>query len=113
VGCCGQKRASLSSGIAAFSPSQKSVAARPAAPASRPAPAGPPAPVPARPTTVPSSGSREIEYRERSRVRVRGPATGRTYEFSGADPVQSVDRRDAPALLATRFFKPASAQRHR
>ena len=38
---------------------------------------------------------------------VRGNATGRFYEFSGEHPVQSVDSRDAPALLATRFFRAA------
>jgi hypothetical protein len=40
-------------------------------------------------------------------VRVRGSATGRYYEFSGSNPVQSVDARDAPAMLATRFFRAA------
>jgi len=33
-----------------------------------------------------------------------GSATGRPYEFSAAQPFQSVDVRDAVALLRTRFF---------
>jgi hypothetical protein len=45
-----------------------------------------------------------IRFRERSHVLVKGPATGRMYEFSGSNPVQPVDAADARALLATRFF---------
>jgi hypothetical protein len=36
---------------------------------------------------------------------VRGSLTGRVYEFSAAAPTQAVDRRDAAALLASRFFR--------
>ena len=46
-----------------------------------------------------------LSYLETAPVRVRGLATGRTYEFSGSQPVQSVDFRDASSLLNTRFFK--------
>jgi hypothetical protein len=46
-----------------------------------------------------------LRYLERSSIRVRGPATGREYSFSAADPVQAVDTRDADALLRTRFFR--------
>ena len=46
-----------------------------------------------------------LEYLERSRIRVRGPVTGALYVFSGVEPVQRVDRRDAPALLGTPYFK--------
>jgi hypothetical protein len=42
---------------------------------------------------------------ENSLIVVRGPATGRQYQFSGAHPDQSVDARDAEALLRTRFFR--------
>jgi hypothetical protein len=64
-------------------------------------------PASAPPAQAPRQAERKIRYTERSRVRVRGNATGRHYEFSGADPVQSVDARDAPALLSTRFFRVA------
>ena len=42
---------------------------------------------------------------ETSPVRVRGPVTGRQYNFSGSHPVQAVDSRDATALVRTRFFR--------
>jgi hypothetical protein len=48
-----------------------------------------------------------VRYVDHSLVRVRGLQTGRTYEFSGTDATQAVDARDAPTLLATRFFRRA------
>ena len=47
-----------------------------------------------------------LHYLENSPIRVRGPVTGRQYDFSGLRPVQAVDTRDASALLRTRFFRP-------
>jgi hypothetical protein len=49
----------------------------------------------------------KVRYLENSPIRVRGLATGMSYEFSGSQPVQTVDARDAPALLNTRFFRGA------
>jgi len=60
-------------------------------------PAAAPAPVP--------SSSVAIRYLEKSPIRVRGPVTGRYYDFSGSRSVQVVDSRDAPPLLRTRFFR--------
>jgi hypothetical protein len=48
-----------------------------------------------------------LRYLETTRVLVKGPASGRHYEFSGNMPVQAVDARDAGALLGTRFFRRA------
>ena len=45
-----------------------------------------------------------LRYLEKSPIRVRGPATGRKYEFSAVNSVRSVDARDAESLLRTRFF---------
>jgi hypothetical protein len=45
-----------------------------------------------------------LNYLERSPIRIRGPVTGRIYEFSGSHPVQPVESRDATDLLRTRFF---------
>ena len=45
-----------------------------------------------------------VRYVERSRLVVRGPATGRQYEFSAARPTQIVAAHDADALLRTRYF---------
>jgi hypothetical protein len=49
-----------------------------------------------------------VRYLETSPIRVRGLATGRSYEFSGSRPIQQVDARDASSLLNTRFFRRAS-----
>lgn len=46
-----------------------------------------------------------IHYLENSPIRVRGPITGRYYEFSSSRRVQCVDARDANSLLQTRFFR--------
>jgi hypothetical protein len=45
-----------------------------------------------------------VRYVERARLVVRGPATGRQYEFSAAKPTQVVAAHDADALLRTRHF---------
>ena len=45
-----------------------------------------------------------LRYRERARVLVRGPVTGRVYEFSAEQPTQVVEARDVEALLLTRYF---------
>jgi hypothetical protein len=57
--------------------------------------------------TRPVYSSVTLRYLEKSPILVRGPVTDQQYEFSGARPVQSVDARDAAALLRTRFFRPA------
>ncbi len=77
---------------------------------------GQPAP-PERPASVnrgrPNSGAPhepaawsmvKLRYLERSPVRVRGPVTGKHYDFSAADPIAPVEARDAEPLLRTRFF---------
>ena len=46
-----------------------------------------------------------LHYLENSPILVRGTVTGRRYAFSGAQPDQSVDARDAKALLRTPFFR--------
>jgi hypothetical protein len=45
-----------------------------------------------------------VRYVERSRLVVRGPATGRQYEFTLDKPTQMVAAQDADALLRTRYF---------
>jgi hypothetical protein len=49
----------------------------------------------------------ELRYLDSPAVRVRGLASGRTYEFSGENPVQHVEARDAYALLNTHYFRRA------
>jgi hypothetical protein len=46
-----------------------------------------------------------LRYIANPSVRVRGPVTGQAYEFSSAQRIQSVDTRDAEALMKTRFFR--------
>jgi hypothetical protein len=98
--CCGQKRAALKA--------KRAPAPGPTVVERPPSPAAPPRLSPAPPppaAVVVAGGDVPIEYLERSRIRVRGPATGRVYEFSGDARVQAVDLRDAAGLLGTRFFR--------
>jgi hypothetical protein len=54
---------------------------------------------------APDDGRRVVlRYCERARVLVRGPVTGRHYEFSAEQPTQSVEACDAKVLLLTRHF---------
>jgi len=70
------------------------------------------APAPERPTTAPavpanSDGMVTLHYLEQSPILVRGPVSGRYYEFSAARPDRQIDPRDAPQLLRTSFFRRA------
>jgi len=100
--CCGQGRTSLT---------RVSAAAPPPPPAQRPALVPQVAPAsaatPPQPAAYSSHGTVTLRYLERSRIIVRGPATGRYYEFSGIDAVKPVEARDAAALLRTQFFRQA------
>jgi pyruvate/2-oxoglutarate dehydrogenase complex dihydrolipoamide acyltransferase (E2) component len=49
-----------------------------------------------------------VRYLEASPIQVRGLISGMSYAFSGSQPVQQVDARDASSLLNTRFFRRAS-----
>jgi hypothetical protein len=46
-----------------------------------------------------------LRYLRRAPIRVRGPVTGRHYDFSGSDLIQPVDSRDTTALVRTGFFR--------
>jgi hypothetical protein len=90
MGCCGQKRAEIKQTVAATSYNQT-------APHNQQGPA---------------AGGQAyrypvvaLRYLEHSPILVTGSATGRRYEFSERHPLQSVDVRDAQALLRTRFFR--------
>lgn len=63
--------------------------------------------VPAVASAAVNSGSIALRYLEKSRVRVVGLGTGRSYEFSETEALQDVDARDAAPLLNTRFFRRA------
>jgi hypothetical protein len=55
------------------------------------------------PSVGQSRGDVPLRYRDRARILVRGPVTGRSYIFSGAQPTL-VALRDADLMLATRSF---------
>jgi hypothetical protein len=48
-----------------------------------------------------------LHYTETAAIRVWGPVTGRQYDFSGAQPAQAVDPRDAHVLTRSGLFRPA------
>jgi hypothetical protein len=103
MGCCGQKRAALTSAPAAavIRPSQNQPAAT-----SQPPIRGQQVAVPTQSAQpLPANSSVALRYTETSPILVRGPASGRHYQFSGSNPVQAVDGRDVAALLRTAFFR--------
>jgi hypothetical protein len=99
MGCCGQKRAGHKGAL----PTRRLNPNLPANTSSTPK-VGQPVAMPA--TVQPTSGypSVALRYTETSPILVKAPASGRQYQFSGSDPIQTVDARDVAALLRTRFF---------
>jgi hypothetical protein len=101
MGCCGSRRAQAAQ--AAQAVPRAAAAARPVAAA--PGPNGyARVPTGIRGRGAAGGGAVVLRYRERARVQVRGPVTGRVYEFSAGQPTQPVDARDAQTLLRTRLF---------
>ena len=102
--CCGQKRAVVTQEIIKPATARRDSNWTP--PAATPIVHN----VPRSPSVAqPQAGwsSLQVRYLERSPIRVRGPATGKEYDFSGSNPVRLIDVRDAEALLRTRFFAKA------
>jgi len=93
--CCGSRRAAWRHSA---TPTRSSVAP-PATPAPRAAGA-------ASPWTAGAFPTAPIRYGGPGEVSVRGPVTGRAYRFSGAEPTQAVDVRDAAVLLRGAAFQP-------
>lgn len=46
-----------------------------------------------------------VRYLENSPILVHGPVTGQHYKFSGSSAVQSIDARDASAILQSSLFR--------
>lgn len=110
MGCCGQRR------------SQAAGMSRGAAPSAMPTPVlgasvglgvgvgmwtSPGSSTSHAQATLQGARSVILRLRERARVVVRGPVTGRAYAFGTESPTQPVDARDAEALLRTRRFERA------
>ena len=76
MGCCGQGRAALVMGRATEQP--------------RP---------------VRSAAGVRIEFTQPTSVLIRGPATGRHYQFHAGARTQQVDPRDAAMLVKSGYFR--------
>ena len=96
--CCGSRRSAWRAASASATRSTTSPTARQAFAA---AVATAPGPVSGR-SAFPAVS---LQYAETPEIRVRGAVTGRAYRFSGAEPVQAVDARDAAVLLRNSAFR--------
>jgi hypothetical protein len=47
----------------------------------------------------------DIRFLQPSTVLIRGPVTGRHYQFHGTTSIQRVDSRDAAALIKSGYFQ--------
>ena len=54
-----------------------------------------------------TDASVSVRFKQPSAVLVRGPVTGRHYQFNGSVNTQRVDARDAAALIKTGYFQHA------
>ncbi|HEX3437535.1 MAG TPA: hypothetical protein VHT24_12265 [Pseudacidobacterium sp.] len=73
--CCGQQRAAIVHGRTTGQPERGRIG-----------------------TTV------QIKFTQPSAIMIRGPITGRHYQFHGTEITQTVDARDAAALIRSGYF---------
>jgi hypothetical protein len=101
--CCGSRRAAWRTSASAPASSYRRSATPSAAvsPAGSQPASGGPASSPGAFPTVP------LRYHEAAEVQLHGPISGRAYRFSGAEPLQAVDARDAAIFIRYAAFKPA------
>jgi hypothetical protein len=65
-------------------------------------------PAPPTRSAAPSAGGTvRLRYRGSTGIAVKGPRSGRTYTFSGAEPERIVDSRDVEPLLKMGLFQRA------
>lgn len=102
MGCCGDKRTTLMSTPA---PAARPAPAQPVPVARQPAGNGGHSPQQEGFDSSPVNSGVVLRYLENSPILVRGPVSGRQYQFSGSHPDQVVDARDVESLLRTRFFR--------
>ena len=96
MSCCGQHRDQIrSQGTANLSTDRHSL---------MPAPSGRDSLWGNNQQAFPGKGTVALRYREHARLQVRGPITGRTYDFPSDRAAVMVDARDADTLLRTRLF---------
>lgn len=86
--CCGSKRSAWRA------------AAAPAHPGPAPITAEAPRPAPADfAPSGPGVTLTKLRYWDSAPIRIRGPVTGQAYSFSGVEPLQEVDVRDAAIFV--------------
>jgi hypothetical protein len=102
--CCGHRRSEWLSSQAPMRSIQRSALTEPGKTAIRPSAAAA-TPNSTGNSQITTSSFIKIRSVEASPLRVRGLFTGRSYEFTSSQPVQSVDTRDAASLLNTRYFR--------
>ena len=95
--CCGSRR---SAWRASFD-SARAPRAQPATVAPGPSPSAPTDFAPTRPGVTLT----KLRYADNAPIRLRGPITGRAYSFSGAEPVQEVDVRDAAIFVRSLRYR--------
>ena len=96
MACCGDRRRALTQAPPRAVPATPQVAKPPSVPGRQPQAAAPA-----------SGGFVLVRYVGASKTVVLGAATRRYYAFSTGAAVQSVDARDAAALLRSVSFRPA------
>lgn len=96
MGCCGHGRAALVQGqpSARQAPAQQTASQQTSAQQAH-----------AQQTPPAGTSSVRIEFVHQASVLIRGPATGRHYQFHAAARTRDVDPRDAPALVKSGYFK--------
>ena len=95
MGCCGKARANLSYSRGASSPTTAAMSQTSTATVQQP-------------VLRQTGGVNHVvmlRYTCKSSIVVRGPATGKQYQFSAAEPVRSVTVSDAVVFLRTGYFR--------
>ncbi len=93
MSCCGNKRATAR----AVALSGRGASTTPRRVVSR-----------AAPVAAARAPDMRVHYLGVQPVRVRGATSGRTYHASSADPLLTIDARDAAALIRTGLFRTAA-----
>jgi hypothetical protein len=105
--CCGSNRSAIRNASTSMRARSPSPQAQQLASASARVQAPPPPKPAVTPQPVWTPGSLAwvtLKYSETAAIRVRGPASGRRYEFSGARPALAIDPRDVPEMLRSGLF---------
>jgi hypothetical protein len=95
MGCCGKARANLSYSRGASAPATAATSQTRMATVQQPM------------LRQAGGGNRVVmlRYTGKSSIVVRGPATGKQYQFSAAEPVRAVSVSDAVVFLRTGYFR--------